>query len=185
MNYANIRPIGEKVLVKRKETPKVSKGGIYLPEEATDLPLEAEVIAKGDGIVKTSDGPDRFFEHISVNDKILMSQFGGQDVGDGYLILPMSCILGIFIKENTLMPFGDRALVKLNQRKEQSDAGIIIPEFSRGAEEWGEVVRVGDEGGSDILGKRTYIPRHLGTHYILNGTDYIIIERNKLTVIED
>jgi chaperonin GroES len=91
-----IKPIGQRVLLKRVETETVSAGGIVLVDSAQEKPQEALVIALGTG-GKNEDG-SAFEFSVSVNDKVLISKYGGTDVkvdGDDHLIVTESDILGI------------------------------------------------------------------------------------------
>ena len=91
-----IKPIGQRVLLKRVETETVSAGGIVLVDSAQEKPQEALVIALGTG-GKNEDG-SAFEFSVSVNDKVLVSKYGGTEVkvdGDDHLILAESDILGI------------------------------------------------------------------------------------------
>lgn len=93
---ASIKPLGNRVLVKRLEAESISSGGIVLPDSAQEKPQEAEVVALGTG-GKDDDGKDVEF-HVSVGDKVLISKYGGTDVkvdGEDLLILSQSDILGV------------------------------------------------------------------------------------------
>lgn len=93
---ASIKPLGDRVLVKRLEADTISAGGIVLPDSAQEKPQEAEVVALGTG-GKTDDGKDIEF-HVSTGDKVLISKYGGTDVkvdGEDLLILSQSDILGV------------------------------------------------------------------------------------------
>lgn len=93
---ANIKPLGQRVLVKRLEADEVTAGGIVLPDSAKEKPQEAEVISLGTG-GKDDDGKTIEFS-VKVGDKVLISKYGGTEVtvdGDDVLILSESDILGI------------------------------------------------------------------------------------------
>ena len=93
---ASIKPLGQRVLVKRLEADAISAGGIVLPDTAKEKPQEAEVIALGTG-GKDENGKDIEFS-VAVGDKVLISKYGGTEVkldGDEVLILSESDILGI------------------------------------------------------------------------------------------
>ena len=93
---ANIKPLGQRVLVKRLEADEVTAGGIVLPDTAKEKPQEAEVISLGTG-GKDDDGKTIEFS-VKVGDKVLISKYGGTDVvvdGEDHLILSESDILGI------------------------------------------------------------------------------------------
>jgi chaperonin GroES len=92
----SIKPIGQRVLLKRVDTETVSAGGIVLVDSAQEKPQEALVIALGTG-GKNEDG-SAFEFSVSVNDKVLISKYGGTEVkvdGDDHLILAENDILGI------------------------------------------------------------------------------------------
>lgn len=93
---ANIKPLGQRVLVKRIEAEAMSAGGIVLPDTAKEKPQEAEVLALGTG-GKDDNGNDIVF-HVKVGDKVLISKYGGTEVkidGQEVLILSQSDILGV------------------------------------------------------------------------------------------
>ena len=93
---ASIKPLGQRVLVKRLEADAISAGGIVLPDTAKEKPQEAEVIALGTG-GKDENGKDIEFT-VAVGDKVLISKYGGTEVkldGEEVLIMSESDILGI------------------------------------------------------------------------------------------
>lgn len=93
---ANIKPLGQRVLVKRLEdAEETSEGGIIIPDAHKEKPQEAEVVALGVG--KNDDGEDVSFT-VKEGDKVLISKYGGTEVkvdGAEHLILNESDILGI------------------------------------------------------------------------------------------
>ncbi|MCU0795529.1 MAG: co-chaperone GroES [Akkermansiaceae bacterium] len=93
---ANIKPLGQRVLVKRLAAEEVSSGGIVLPDTAKEKPQEAEVISLGTG-GKDDNGNDFVFT-VKAGDKVLISKYGGTEVkvnGEELLIISESDILGI------------------------------------------------------------------------------------------
>ncbi|MFT4177308.1 MAG: co-chaperone GroES [Luteolibacter sp.] len=93
---ANIKPLGQRVLVKRLEAEAISSGGIVLPDSAKEKPQEAEVLALGTG-GRDDDGKLIEFS-VKVGDKVLISKYGGTEVkidGQEVLILNENDILGI------------------------------------------------------------------------------------------
>ena len=93
---ASIKPLGQRVLVKRLEADAISAGGIVLPDTAKEKPQEAEVLALGTG-GKDDNGKDIPFS-VKVGDKVLISKYGGTEVkldGEEVLIISESDILGI------------------------------------------------------------------------------------------
>jgi chaperonin GroES len=93
---SNIKPLGQRVLVKRIEADGVSAGGIVLPDSAKEKPQEALVISVGTG---GRDDNGKLIEFtVKVNDKVLISKYGGTEVkinGEEHLIVSESDILGI------------------------------------------------------------------------------------------
>ena len=93
---ASIKPLGQRVLVKRLDAEEVSAGGIVLPDTAQEKPQEAEVVSLGTG-GKDENGNDITFT-VSEGDKVLISKYGGTDVkvnGDDLLIINEGDILGV------------------------------------------------------------------------------------------
>ena len=92
---SNIKPLGQRVLVKRVEAEEVASGGIIIPDTAKEKPQEAEVVALGTG--KNDEGKEVPFS-VKAGDTVLISKYGGTDVkinGEEHLIINESDILGI------------------------------------------------------------------------------------------
>jgi len=91
----NIRPLSNRVLIKRAE-PKTSKGGIILPDAAQEKPKEGSVIAVGPG--KLNDKGDLIPMNVKVGDKVLFSTYAGTEVEldrEKYLIIAEDELFGI------------------------------------------------------------------------------------------
>ena len=91
-----LRPLRDRVLVKRLEEKEVKKGGIIIPDTAKEKPQEGEIIAAGPGKV-TDDGKLQPMS-VKVGDKILFGKYSGSEVkldGEEYLILKEDEILGV------------------------------------------------------------------------------------------
>jgi chaperonin GroES len=73
-----VRPLGEKILVKRAESETKTKSGLFLPESAKEKPQQASVIAVGDG--KMLDSGTRAPFQVKVGDKVLLSKWGGTEL---------------------------------------------------------------------------------------------------------
>jgi chaperonin GroES len=92
----SIKPLGQRVLVKRLEAEEVAAGGIIIPDTAKEKPQEAEIITLGTG-GKDDDGKLIEFQ-VKVGDKVLISKYGGTDVkvnGQELLIINENDILGV------------------------------------------------------------------------------------------
>jgi len=91
-----VRPLGDRVLVRRLEVTEEIRGGIIIPDTAKEKPMEAEVVAVGDG-KRLDDGSRAPFE-VSAGDTVLIGKYAGTEIkfdGDNYLILREDEILGI------------------------------------------------------------------------------------------
>jgi chaperonin GroES len=83
-----IRPLHDRLIVKRLAEEEKTKGGIIIPDTAKEKPQQAEVIAVGNG--KTLDDGKRVALEVKVGDKVLFSKYSGSEIkidGDEYLIL--------------------------------------------------------------------------------------------------
>ncbi len=78
MANINIKPIGDRVLVKHIEEKEQVRGGIIIPDAAKEKPMEAEVVALGTG-KKDESGKVQAFE-VKVGDRVLISKYGGTEV---------------------------------------------------------------------------------------------------------
>ena len=92
----SIRPLGDRVLVKRVEAEEKTAGGILLPDSAQEKPKEGKIVAIGDG--KQLDDGSRSKFSVKKNDRILFTSYAGTDVkidGQEYLIMREDDILGV------------------------------------------------------------------------------------------
>ena len=91
-----IRPLNDRILVKRLEEEEKTKGGIIIPDSAKEKPAEGEVVAVGPG--KTNEKGDVIHMQLKVGDRVLFSKYGGTDVkldGEDYLIMREDDVLGV------------------------------------------------------------------------------------------
>lgn len=92
----NIKPLGDRLVVKPLEEEEITPSGIVLPETAKEKPQKGEVMAVGPG-ARNDDG-DRIKMDVSTGDKVLFAKYGGTEIkmdGDKLLILRESDILAI------------------------------------------------------------------------------------------
>ena len=95
----NIRPLHDRVVVKRVKEDKTSAGGIVIPDSATEKPIEGKVIAVGNGKILDS-GEVRALD-VKKGDKILFGKYSGTEVkvdGEEYLVMREDDIMGIIEK---------------------------------------------------------------------------------------
>jgi chaperonin GroES len=91
-----IRPLQDRVLVRRLEQEEKTKGGIIIPDTAKEKPIEGKVIAVGAGKVG-EDGKQRPLD-VKAGDKVLFGKYSGTEVkidGEEHLILREEDILGV------------------------------------------------------------------------------------------
>lgn len=92
----NIRPLHDRVIVKRVEEEKTSAGGIVLPGSATEKPSEGVVLAVGNG--KQLDNGDVRALEVKVGDKVLFGKYSGNEVkigGEELIVMREEDIMGI------------------------------------------------------------------------------------------
>ncbi|MBN2705436.1 MAG: co-chaperone GroES [Deltaproteobacteria bacterium] len=92
----NIRPLQDRIIVKRLEEEEKTKGGIIIPDAAKEKPMQGEVIAAGKGKVG-DDGKVNPLD-VKVGDKILFGKYAGTEVkldGEEYLIMREDDVLGV------------------------------------------------------------------------------------------
>ncbi|HEX3126089.1 MAG TPA: co-chaperone GroES [Thermoanaerobaculia bacterium] len=92
----NIRPLHDRVLVKRLEQQEQVRGGIIIPDTAKEKPQEAEVIAVGPG--KLTDDGKRAAMDVQVGDRVLMGKYSGSEIkyeDNDYVILREDEILAV------------------------------------------------------------------------------------------
>ena len=74
----NVRPLHDRVLVKRLEEEEQVRGGIIIPDSAKEKPQEAEVVAVGPG--KMQDNGERVAMDVSAGDRVLIGKYSGSDI---------------------------------------------------------------------------------------------------------
>ncbi len=91
-----IRPLNDRILVKRLAEEEKTAGGIIIPDSAKEKPVEGEIVAVGPG--KLNDNGERTAIDLKVGNKVLFSKYGGTDIkldGEDYLIMREDDILGV------------------------------------------------------------------------------------------
>ena len=95
----NLRPLHDRVLVRRLEEQEAMRGNIIIPDSAKEKPHQAEVIAVGNG--KLLEDGQRASIDVKAGDRILFGKYSGSDVridGEEYQILREDEILGVLAK---------------------------------------------------------------------------------------
>jgi chaperonin GroES len=92
----NLRPLHDRVVVRRKEEERTSAGGILIPDTATEKPIEGEVIAVGNG--KLLDNGDIRRLDVKVGDRVLFGKYSGTEVklsDEKLLVMREDDIMGV------------------------------------------------------------------------------------------
>lgn len=93
---AKIRPLNDKIVVKRLEAEEKTKGGIVLPDTAKEKPKEGRVISVGQG--KLLDNGERAAFTVKENDRIIFTSYAGTEIkleGEEFLILSEDDVLAV------------------------------------------------------------------------------------------
>ncbi|MDE2701483.1 MAG: co-chaperone GroES [Gemmatimonadota bacterium] len=92
----NVRPLSDRILVRRVDAEEQVKGGIIIPDTAKETPQEAEVVAVGPG--KRNKNGDVIAPAVKSGEKILIGKYAGTEIevgGDEYVIVNEDDVLGI------------------------------------------------------------------------------------------
>ncbi|MCZ6795452.1 MAG: co-chaperone GroES [Planctomycetota bacterium] len=96
MAKTNIRPMSDKIMVKRVEAEEKTKGGIVLPDSAKEKPKEGVVMSVGNG--KLLDNGERAAIQLKKNDRVIFNSYAGTEIkveGKDYLIMNEDDVLAI------------------------------------------------------------------------------------------
>ena len=92
----NIRPLHDRVIVRRMEEERKSPGGIVIPDSATEKPIQGEVLAVGKG--KLLENGDILPLEVKVGDRVLFGKYSGTEVkvsGEEVLVMKEDDIMGV------------------------------------------------------------------------------------------
>ncbi len=92
----NLKPLGDRVIVKPAEAERETKSGLVIPDSAKEKPQRGEVVAAGEG--KRNDDGERIALDVKVGDTVVYGKYGGQDIkieGVEYKILNESDIFAV------------------------------------------------------------------------------------------
>ncbi|MCP4408158.1 MAG: co-chaperone GroES [Gammaproteobacteria bacterium] len=92
----NIRPLHDRVVIKRMEEERTSPGGIVIPDSATEKPIKGEVLAVGNGKI-TDNGELRALD-VKVGDRVLFGKYSGTEIkmgGDDLVVMREDDIMAV------------------------------------------------------------------------------------------
>ncbi len=95
----NLKPLHDRVIVKRLEGEEKTKGGIYIPDSAQERPAEGEIVAAGKGKVM-EDGSVKKLD-VKVGDRVIFAKYAGTEItveNEELLIMREEEILGVVTK---------------------------------------------------------------------------------------
>jgi chaperonin GroES len=96
MTAMNIRPLHDRVVIRRMEEERTSAGGIVIPDSATEKPVRGEVIAAGNG--KVLDNGEKRALDVKVGDKVLFGKYAGTEIkveGEDLLVMREDDIVAV------------------------------------------------------------------------------------------
>jgi chaperonin GroES len=91
-----VKPLGDKILVKRLEAEEVTKGGIVLPDSAKEKPREGRIVAVGPG--RVLDDGTRGTLQVKAKDRVLFTSYAGTEIkidGEEYLVMSEDDVLAV------------------------------------------------------------------------------------------
>lgn len=91
-----LRPLHDRVIIKRVEEERTTPGGIVIPDSATEKPIRGEVLAVGNG--KILDNGEQKALDVKVGDKVLFGKYSGTEVkidGEDYLVMREDDLMGV------------------------------------------------------------------------------------------
>ncbi len=94
-----IRPLHDRVVIKRMEEERTSSGGIVIPDSATEKPIRGEVISVGNG--KVSDSGELRQLDVKAGDEVLFGKYSGTEIkidGEDLLVMREDDIMGVLDK---------------------------------------------------------------------------------------
>ena len=92
----NVKPLADRILVRRLEEQEEKRGGIIIPDTAKEKPQQAEVVAVGPG--RITDEGKRVALEVKTGDRVLLSKYSGSEVkidGNEYIIIKEEDVLAI------------------------------------------------------------------------------------------
>lgn len=99
----NIRPLNDRIIVRRIEEQEQMRGGLYIPDTAREKPQEGEVLAVGNG--KLLENGQRIPIDLKAGDRILFGKYSGTEIkldGEDLLIMKESDVMGVIEQSASL-----------------------------------------------------------------------------------
>ncbi|XP_010535800.1 PREDICTED: 20 kDa chaperonin, chloroplastic-like [Tarenaya hassleriana] len=193
--FTSVKPLGDRVLVKIKETEEKTVGGILLPSTAQSKPQGGEVVAVGEG---RTVGKTKVEISIKTGTQVVYSKYAGTEVEfdeSKHLILKEDDIVGILETDDIkdLKPLNDRVFIKVAEAEEKTAGGLLLTETTKEKPSIGTVIAVGP-GSLDEEGNRKPLSVSAGTTVLYSkyagndfkgkdGSDYIALRASDVMAI--
>ncbi|KAM4097555.1 hypothetical protein ACJW30_07G009900 [Castanea mollissima] len=131
--YTDIKPLGDRVLVKIKTAEEKTDGGILVPTTAQTKPQGGEVVATREGKIV---GKSKVDISVKIGTQIVYSKYTGTEVefnGSKHLILKDDDIVGILESDDAkeLKPLNDRVLIKVAEAEEKTAGALLFTKVTK------------------------------------------------------
>eukprot|EP00262_Sarcandra_glabra_P013507 TRINITY_DN375_c0_g1_i1.p1 TRINITY_DN375_c0_g1~~TRINITY_DN375_c0_g1_i1.p1 ORF type:complete len:254 (-),score=48.91 TRINITY_DN375_c0_g1_i1:440-1201(-) len=193
--YTEIKPLGDRVLVKIKTVEEKSVGGILLPTAAQTKPQGGEVVAVGEG---RTVGKNKVDICVQSGTQVVYSKYAGTELefnGSNHLLLKEDDIVGVLETDDIkdLMPLNDRVLIKVAEIEETTAGGLLLATAAKEKPSTGTVIAVGpgpldEEGNRKPLtitpGNTVLFSKYAGNDFKgSDGSDYIALRASDVMAV--
>ena len=139
-----IRPIGDRVLVRRDEAEEETKGGIFVPATVRNPPQQGTVVAVGEGVYTESGNLIPL--QAKPGNALLFGSHCGNEIEFNHETLVMLSAREMLavVDGDEVRPVGDRVLVRRDDPKDKTDGGLFLPETAQKPPQTGVVVAHGE-----------------------------------------
>jgi len=194
--FTTLKPVGDRILVKKDKAQEKTSGGILLPTTAQNKPTGGEVVALGGG--RTLPNGKKIELEIAAGNKVIYSKYAGTEVefqGEEHLILKEEDVIGLLSTDDVkdLKPLGDRVLIKVAPAEEKTQGGIILTDSTKEKPVIGTVAATGpgpvdEEGnrkGLDIKeGSTVLYSKYAGTEFkSKDDSSYVVMRAQDVLAI--
>ena len=167
MDYARLKPLKGRAVVKVDPKIETSDGGISLIDFYQDRPNTGIVLSVGEDA------------RVAVGDRVFLSKFGGVEAEPGILIVDTRMdeghvVIGVLGEGDLIQPLAPYSIVRLVPRSDMTDSKFYLPEFSKTASTWGLVV------AGDLLGAKVYVTPTQGFHWVQKGAEFVAVDSRKI-----
>lgn len=180
--FKAVKPVGDRVFVKVDKEEVKSIGGVLLPSGAGKKSTAGTIVALGDATL------------VKSGDRVIYSKFAGTDISVGeeaHVLLKEDDVIGVLSKGDkigSMLPLGDRVLIKSAKAAAKSAGGVLLNVESAEKPTFGTVVAVGGgkakEGSDEIVppnvkpGQTVMYSKYSGTEFEEDDDQFIVVREN-------